>query len=56
MILTGKTKAIGEKPVPLPLSPPQISHGLAQLLNLGLHGERLLTSHLSNGMPLHPNK
>jgi hypothetical protein len=28
MILTGKTKEFGENPVPVPLCPPQISHGL----------------------------
>jgi hypothetical protein len=28
MILTRKTKELGEKPVPVPLSPPQIPHGL----------------------------
>jgi hypothetical protein len=55
MILTGKTKVLGEKPVLLPFSVPQISHGLDQLLNLGLHGERLVTSHQSNGMSLDAN-
>ena len=54
MILTGKTKVLGAKPVLL-LSVPQISHGLDQLLNLGLHGERLVTSHQSNGMSLDAN-
>jgi hypothetical protein len=28
MILTGKTEVLGEKAVPVPLCPPQISHGL----------------------------
>jgi hypothetical protein len=28
MELTGETRSIGEKPVPVPLGPPQISHGL----------------------------
>jgi len=55
MILTGKTKVLGEKPVLLPFSVPQISHGLDQLLNLGLHGERLMTSHQSLGMSLDAN-
>jgi hypothetical protein len=27
MILTGKTEELGEKPVPVPLCPPQIQHG-----------------------------
>jgi hypothetical protein len=31
MILTGKTEELGEKPVPVPLFPPQISHGLTQV-------------------------
>jgi len=55
MILTGKTKVLGKKPILLPLSLTQISRGLAQLLNLGLHGERLVTNHLSNGMSLDTN-
>jgi len=29
MILTGEERSTGEKPVPVPLGPPQISHGLA---------------------------
>jgi hypothetical protein len=29
MILTGKNKVLGEKPIPVPLCPPQISHGVA---------------------------
>jgi hypothetical protein len=29
MILTGKTEELGDKHVPVPLYPPQISHGLA---------------------------
>jgi hypothetical protein len=44
-----------KKPIQLPLSLPQILHGLALSLNLGLHGERLVTSHLSNGMSLDTN-
>jgi hypothetical protein len=28
MKLTGKTEVLGEKPVPMPLCPPQIPHGL----------------------------
>jgi hypothetical protein len=30
MILTGGIKKLGEKPVPVPLCPPQIPHGLTQ--------------------------
>jgi hypothetical protein len=30
MMLTRKTEQLGEKPVPAPLCPPQIPHGLAQ--------------------------
>jgi hypothetical protein len=28
MKLTGENRQLGEKPVPVPLCPPQISHGL----------------------------
>jgi hypothetical protein len=28
MILTGETEGLGEKPVPVPLCPPQITRGL----------------------------
>jgi hypothetical protein len=34
MILTGKTEEFGEKPVPVPLYPPQISHGLSRVQTL----------------------
>jgi hypothetical protein len=30
MKLMGKTEVLGEKPVPVPLCPPQIPHGLAR--------------------------
>jgi hypothetical protein len=30
MKLTGENRQIGEKPVPVPLCPPQTSHGLSQ--------------------------
>jgi hypothetical protein len=30
MKLTGENRQLGEKPVPLPLCPPQISHGLTR--------------------------
>jgi hypothetical protein len=44
MILTGETEGLGEKPVPVPLCPQQIPHGLT-----GLRGERLATNVLSHG-------
>jgi hypothetical protein len=30
MILTGETEELGEKPVPVSLCPPQITHGLTR--------------------------
>jgi hypothetical protein len=30
IILTGETEELGEKPVPVPLCPPQIPHGLTR--------------------------
>jgi hypothetical protein len=30
MKLTGENRQLGEKPVPVPLGPPQISHGLTR--------------------------
>jgi hypothetical protein len=30
MKLTGENRQLGEKPVPVPLCPPQISHGLTR--------------------------
>jgi hypothetical protein len=30
MILTGESEKLGEKPVPVPLCPPQIPHGLTR--------------------------
>jgi hypothetical protein len=43
MILTGKTEELGEKPVPAPLFPPQMPHGLtrAQSRDSGVRGRRL---------------
>ena len=43
----GKTKVVGENPVPVPLFPPQISHGLGS--NSGLHDERPMHKCLSHG-------
>jgi hypothetical protein len=47
MILTGETEVLGEKPVPLPLCPPQISTDLGS--NPGMRGERQATNRLSHG-------
>jgi hypothetical protein len=49
MKLTGENRQLGEKPVPVPLCPPQISHGLDLGSNPGLRGERPATNHLSHG-------
>jgi hypothetical protein len=49
MILTGKTKDVGEKPVPMPPCPPEVPYRL-NWVQTGLRGERPATSHLSHGM------
>jgi hypothetical protein len=49
MKLTGENRQLGEKPVPVPLCPPQISHGLDLGSNPGLRGERPATNRLSHG-------
>jgi hypothetical protein len=41
MILTEETKELGEEPVPLPLCPPQIPHGLTRAY--AVKGRRLTT-------------
>jgi hypothetical protein len=46
---TGENRQLGEKPVPVPLCPPQISHGLDLGSNPGLRGERPATNRLSHG-------
>jgi hypothetical protein len=46
---TGENRQLGEKPVPVPLFPPQISHGLDLGSNPGLRGERPATNRLSHG-------
>jgi hypothetical protein len=46
---TGENRQLGEKPVPVPLCPPQISHGLDLGSNQGLRGERSATNRLSHG-------
>jgi hypothetical protein len=38
MKLTGENRQLGEKPIPVPLCPPQISHGLYLGSNPGLRG------------------
>jgi hypothetical protein len=45
MILTGKTEELGEKPVPVPLCPPQIPHGVTQAWTwvFVVKGQRLIT-------------
>jgi hypothetical protein len=45
---TGENRQLGEKPVPVPLCPPQISHGLDLGSNPGLRGERPATNRLSH--------
>ena len=42
-------KLTGEKPVPVPLSSPQIPHGLTPGSNPGLQGVRPATNRLSHG-------
>jgi hypothetical protein len=49
MKLTGENRQLGEKPVPVPLCPPQIPHGLDLGSNPGLRGERPATNRLSHG-------
>jgi hypothetical protein len=46
---TGENRQLGAKPVPVPLCPPQISHGLDLGSNPGLRGERPATNRLSHG-------
>jgi hypothetical protein len=53
MKLTGENRQLGEKPVPVPLCPPQISHGLYLGSNPGLRGERPATNRLSHGTATH---
>jgi hypothetical protein len=46
---TGENRQLGEKPFPVPLCPPQISHGLDLGSKPGLRGERPATNRLSHG-------
>jgi hypothetical protein len=45
---TGENRQLGEKPVSVPLCPPQISHGLDLGRTPCLRGERPATNHLSH--------
>jgi hypothetical protein len=56
MKLTGENRQLGEKPVPVPLCPPQISHGLDLGSNPGLRGERPATNRLSHGTAPSPSR
>ena len=49
---TGENRQLGEKPVPVPLCPPQISHGLELGSNPSLRGDRPATNRLSHGTAL----
>jgi hypothetical protein len=49
MILTGETEEIGEKPVPVTLSPLQIPYLTNSGANPGLCGEKSATNRLSHG-------
>jgi hypothetical protein len=49
MKLIGENRQLGEKPVPVPLCPPQISHGLDPGSNPDLRGERPANNRLSHG-------
>jgi hypothetical protein len=50
----GKTEVLGEKPVPVPLCPPQIPHGLTPGSNPGLRGGRPAANRLSHGTAFPP--
>jgi hypothetical protein len=49
MKLTGENRQLGEKPVPVPLCPPQISQDLTWDRTPGLRGVRPATNRLSHG-------
>jgi hypothetical protein len=53
MKLTGDNRSTREKPVPVPLCPPQIPHGLNPGSNPGLRGGMPSTNSLSHGTALH---
>jgi hypothetical protein len=48
MKLTGENRQLGEKPVPVPLCPPQVSHGLTwdRTQASAVRGRRLMALHL----------
>jgi hypothetical protein len=48
----GKTEVVEEKPVPVPLCPPQISQGLTRDRTRSLRGERPATNRLCHGTAL----
>jgi hypothetical protein len=50
----GKTEELGEKPVPVPLCPPQIPHSDPST-NSGLRGDTPATNRLSHGTALQRN-
>jgi hypothetical protein len=52
MKLTGENQSTREKPVPVPLCPPQIPHGLTRDRTRGLRGGRPVTNRLSRGTAL----
>jgi hypothetical protein len=49
MKLTGENRQLGEKPVPVPLCSPQMSHGFHLWSNPCLRSERPATNRLSHG-------
>jgi hypothetical protein len=49
MKLTGENRQLGEKPVPVPLCPPQNPHGLTRDRTPGLRSGRPATNRLSHG-------
>jgi hypothetical protein len=52
MKLTGENRITREKPVPVPLCPPQIPRGPTRDRTPGLRGERSVTNCLSHGTAL----
>jgi hypothetical protein len=53
---TGENRQLGEKPVPMTLCPPQISHmDLTWDRTPGLRGERPVTNRLSHGTAFYVN-
>jgi hypothetical protein len=54
MVLTGDTEEIGEKPVPVPLCPPQIPHGPNRMRTPAseMRGRRLTASDMARPLLL----